>query len=100
MDSYHKVAPFNNCFDARRTLRPYRVMDKWSPQNIDENDLIVMEVRIDRWKCDSVGNVQRYGTWNNYRVGLELLAVSLLLKGSIDVVQGPSAILEEYDYNF
>lgn len=89
-----QVGPFNACFDARRLLRPYRVMERWSPHNIDPSDVIVMEVRIDRWKCDSVGNVLREGSWTHYRAGLELLAVSLLLKSSLPI---PLEVLTETD---
>ena len=53
----------------------------WPIEKIGANDLVIMEVRIRRWKCDNTGKSRYTKEWEPYRVGLELCAISMLAVG-------------------
>ena len=72
---------FDQCYDGRNKVLPYRLMDKYPPSLIGVNDTVLVEVRIARWKCHEDGKMAFKGEWDRYRVGLELGAVTLLFVG-------------------
>lgn len=56
-------------------------MAVWPIEKIGSNDLVIMEVRVRRWKCDTSGKSRYTKEWEPYRVGLELSAISMLAVG-------------------
>lgn len=72
---------FTACYDATKTFTAYGAMEKYTASLIGVNDLVVVEVRLTKWKCDGKGKARYKGDWEQYRVGLELGAVSLLHRG-------------------
>lgn len=69
-------------------------MEKYLASSIGVNDLVIVEARLTRWKCDEKGNTAYRGTWDRYRVGFELGAVSLLFVGP---ETAPPDLLDDVD---
>ncbi|TFY60993.1 hypothetical protein EVJ58_g4792 [Rhodofomes roseus] len=65
MDS--RPTPFNDCYDATQTLKPYASMSAWPTPEVGVNDLLMMEVRVTRWKCNAEGNAAYKTGWERYR---------------------------------
>lgn len=86
-NSYARSQPLNfeQCFDASKKLEPYNDMSKLSTSSIGVHDLVQMEVLVTRWMCDAAGKTTWKTGWNTFRVGLELVAVSILFSGPDDV---------------
>lgn len=72
---------FEQCFDALKALKPYNAMEKCLKASIGINDVVQLEVHITRWQCDRQGKTAYNVGWDLYRVGFELVAVSLLFSG-------------------
>ena len=62
-------------------MRPYNLMTKCDTCNIGVNDLVLVDARLTRWQCEEDGTTKYYGNWTNWRLGLELCAVSLWFQG-------------------
>lgn len=55
-------------------------MHSWEREDVGDNDLVLIEVHVVRSKCDTEGRLMSRGTWDVYRVDLELQTVCMIWK--------------------
>ncbi|EPS97376.1 hypothetical protein FOMPIDRAFT_1052358 [Fomitopsis schrenkii] len=95
------IARFDDCYDTTKIVRPYTLLSKWPAHAVGVNDLVLLEVRVNRWQCDDKGRTLYDGDWKSFRVGLELLVVSVMFEAMEQSTEPdflPNRIAGDYNF--
>ncbi|KZT08581.1 uncharacterized protein LAESUDRAFT_43081 [Laetiporus sulphureus 93-53] len=87
-DQKFTALTFNSCFDGRTIFGPRTKMEQYPTACITENDLVMIECTVTRFKCDANCNAVYKDGWKHWRSQLELLTVTKL-------IEGPEATIKE-----
>ncbi|KAI0640758.1 hypothetical protein C8Q79DRAFT_994759 [Trametes meyenii] len=96
-ESVAHAVPFEEVYDATAEFRMRPAMPRLTAADLAEDDILVVECTLTRWKKPADVRRKQWTTWN---VGFELQSISLLHASPGPVAQGPVAVNPPVAANF